>query len=59
MLAVDGFHDGVDPGRVMYAGMSRARDLLIVVGEPGLVGAAVGDKVMRRLRRGSDARAGG
>ena len=59
VLAVDGFHDGVDPGHVMYAGMSRARDLLVVVGEPGLVEAAVGDKVMRRLRRGTGARAGG
>jgi ATP-dependent exoDNAse (exonuclease V) alpha subunit len=37
----------------MYAGMSRARDLLIVVGDPEQVSAAVGDRVMRRLLRGT------
>ena len=31
VLAVDGFHDGVDPKDVLYVGMSRARDKLIVV----------------------------
>lgn len=53
VLAVDGFHDGIDPRSVMYAGMSRARDLLVIVGEPSVVEAAVGEKVMRRLKRGS------
>lgn len=53
VLAVDGFHDGVDPRSVMYAGMSRARDLLIVVGDPAEIESAVGDKVMRRLHRGA------
>lgn len=55
VLAVDGFHEGVDPRSVMYAGMSRARDLLVVVADPDLLGAAVGDKVMRRLQRGRPA----
>jgi len=32
VLAIDGFHDGVDPRDVMYVGMSRARDLLVVCG---------------------------
>lgn len=31
VLAVDGFHPGVDPSSVRYAGMSRATELLIVV----------------------------
>jgi superfamily I DNA/RNA helicase len=53
VLAVDGFHDGVDPRSVLYAGMSRARDLLIVVGDPADLEAVVGDKLMRRLRRGT------
>ena len=53
VLAVDGFHEGVDPRSVMYAGMSRARDLLIVVGDRDAVAAAVGDRVMRRLHRGT------
>lgn len=51
VLAVDGFHDGVDPRSVMYAGMSRARDLLIVVGPSALLRPAVGERIMRRLQR--------
>ena len=31
VLAVDGFHKNVDPKNVLYVGMSRARDKLIVV----------------------------
>lgn len=31
VLAIDGFHHGVDPRSVRYAGMSRATELLIVV----------------------------
>ena len=31
VLAIDGFHEGVDPRSVRYAGMSRATELLIVV----------------------------
>jgi len=31
VLAIDGFHQGVDPASVRYAGMSRATELLIVV----------------------------
>ena len=50
VLAVDGFHDGVVPAQVMYAGMSRARDLLIVVGGPEEIEAAVGPATMKRLR---------
>ena len=51
VLAVDGFHDGTDPRTVMYAGMSRASDLLIVVADPGPLAAVVGEKTMRRLGR--------
>lgn len=38
VLAVDGFHDGIDPDEVLYCGMSRARDLLIVVAPPEVIG---------------------
>lgn len=31
VLAIDGFHEGVDPRSVRYAGMSRATELLIIV----------------------------
>jgi len=50
VLAVDGFHEGLDPAKVMYAGMSRARDLLVVVGDPKEIEAAVGRAAMKRLR---------
>ena len=53
VLAVDGFHEGVDPRSVLYAGMSRARDLLIVVGDSAELEAVVGGKLMRRLQRGA------
>ena len=33
VLAIDGFHDGVDPKDVLYVGMSRGRDKLIVVAQ--------------------------
>lgn len=49
VLVVDGFHEGVEPSNVMYTGMSRARDLLVVVGDPEVVRSAVGEGVMRRL----------
>ncbi len=48
VLAVDGFHDGVARD-VMYAGLSRARDELVVCGDPEVIRAAVGDEVVRRL----------
>jgi superfamily I DNA and RNA helicase len=49
VLAVDGFHPGLDPRSVLYAGMSRARDLLVVVGDRDALASIVGSKVMNRL----------
>lgn len=34
VVAIDGFRDGVNPREVLYVAMSRARDKLIVVGDP-------------------------
>ena len=48
VLAVDGFHDGVARD-VMYAGLSRARDRLIVCGDLAEIRPAVGDEVCKRL----------
>ncbi len=48
VLAVDGFHDGVARS-VMYAGLSRARDRLIVVADPALLRESCGKEVARRL----------
>ena len=48
VLAVDGFHG--DVGReVMYAGLSRPRDELVVCGDLDVIRAAVGDEVARRI----------
>jgi hypothetical protein len=32
VLAIDGFHPDIDPDDVLYVGMSRARDRLVIVG---------------------------
>jgi hypothetical protein len=49
VLAVDGFHEGVARD-VMYSGLSRARDQLVVCGDPDTIRAAAGEEVLRRLR---------
>ena len=51
VLAVDGFHDGVDPRSVLYAGMSRARDELIVVGPRSVISPVIGQNAMGGLAR--------
>jgi hypothetical protein len=51
VLAVDGFHEGFDARALMYHGMSRARDQLVIVGDPDLLTPVVGEKMMRRLGR--------
>jgi hypothetical protein len=51
VLAVDDFHDGVARD-VMYAGLSRARDRLVVVGDLESIRVAAGDEVCRRLTAG-------
>lgn len=51
VLAVDGFHSTANPRSVMYTGMSRARDLLIIVGPSGQLAEILDAKTMRRLRR--------
>lgn len=48
VLAVDGFHDGVARD-VLYTGLSRARDQLVVVGDLEMIRAAAGDELCRRL----------
>jgi len=49
VLTVDGFHDDLDPRGVLYTGMSRARDLLIVVAPEDVLESAGGRKFHRRL----------
>lgn len=50
VLAVDGFHDDVARD-VMYAGLSRARDQLVVCGDLDMIRAATNVEVARRLGR--------
>lgn len=53
VLTVDGFHPKANPRSVMYTGMSRARDLLIIVGPSVELTEILGPKTMRRISRGS------
>lgn len=49
VLAVDGFHEGLDPRNVLYTGMSRARDLLVVVGDEPRLSDVLGARHLRKL----------
>lgn len=51
VLAVNGFGHGQDERarEKLYVGLSRARELLVVVGDPELVRAKGGEGVARRL----------
>lgn len=49
VLMVDGFHKDLDPRSVLYTGMSRARDLLIVVAPEDILETSGGKKFHRRL----------
>jgi superfamily I DNA/RNA helicase len=51
VLAVDGFHDGV-AREVMYTGLSRARDQLVVCGDIAQIREVVGKEVAKRLMGG-------
>jgi ATP-dependent exoDNAse (exonuclease V) alpha subunit len=48
VLAVDGFREGVARD-VLYTGLSRARDQLVVVGDLEEIRAAAGNEVCKRL----------
>ena len=48
VLAVDGFHEGV-AREVMYTGLSRARDELVVCGDLDQIRDVVGKEVAKRL----------
>jgi hypothetical protein len=50
VLAVNGFGKGNERAREkLYVGLSRARDLLVVCGDPEVIRSAGGDGVLRRL----------
>ncbi|MGN6245357.1 MAG: NERD domain-containing protein [Motilibacteraceae bacterium] len=49
VLAVNGFRDRSRASEMLYVGLSRARDLLVVCGEPEVVRDVGGPAVARRL----------
>ncbi len=49
VLAVDGFRDSSTAAEILYVGLSRARDQLIVCGDIDMIRTAAGDTVADRL----------
>ncbi|RBY91055.1 NERD domain-containing protein [Blastococcus sp. TF02A-30] len=49
VLAVNGFRDEARAREMLYVGLSRARDLLVVCGDPELIRRVGGEAVARRL----------
>ena len=49
VLAVNGFRDPDRASEMLYVGLSRARDLLVVCGDPALIREVGGLAVARRL----------
>ena len=52
MLAVNGFRDEERAREMLYVGLSRARDLLVVCGDLELIRRVGGDAVAHRLTSG-------
>jgi hypothetical protein len=53
VLAVNGFRDESRAREMLYVGLSRARDLLVVCGDLALIRRVGGEAVVRRLTAGS------
>ncbi|PWW23495.1 PhoH-like protein [Geodermatophilus normandii] len=53
VLAVNGFRDEARAREMLYVGLSRARDLLVVCGDLELIRRVGGEAVVRRLTSGS------
>ena len=51
VLSVDGFRSPEVARQILYVGMSRARQQLVVCGDPDLLGGAGGKELMKRLLR--------
>lgn len=56
VLAVNGFRDPARAKEILYVALSRARDLLVVCGDPDLIREAGGDAVAKRLLGGETGR---
>lgn len=51
VLAVDGFRDEAIARETLLVGMSRARDQLVVCGDPEEIRKAGGKELLKKLRR--------
>jgi hypothetical protein len=49
ILTVNGFHDEVDPKRLLYVGMTRARDFLVVVAKRSQLASVLDPELMNTL----------
>lgn len=49
VLALNGFHDHAEARDILYTGMSRARDLLVIVGARDVLRTVLGEQVLRQL----------
>jgi hypothetical protein len=51
ILAINGFHEGVDPKELLYVGMTRARDYLVIVAKRNELLAALGEDLFITLEK--------
>ena len=49
ILAINGFHEGVDPKELLYVGMTRARDYLVIIAKRSELEAALDPELMSNL----------
>ena len=51
ILAINGFHEGVDPKELLYVGMTRARDYLVIIAKRSELEAALDSELMSNLEK--------
>jgi ATP:corrinoid adenosyltransferase len=49
ILAINGFHDGVDPKELLYVGMTRARDYLVIIAKRSELESALDSELISTL----------
>jgi ATP-dependent exoDNAse (exonuclease V) beta subunit len=49
ILTVNGFHEEVDPKRLLYVGMTRARDFLVIVAKRSELTSTLNPQLMSTL----------
>ena len=51
VIAINGFHEEIDPRDVLYTALSRALDLAVIAGELDQLEQVLGAKHLRRMER--------